>query len=187
MIKHLSTQPESPVRFSALFLLAAGFNRRIMGEPSVHTGFNRRIMKDLSLCTGFNRWPESKNASLDRLAPVLPDLAAFASIGLDLAQRLNAASAKPLGESLTLLRDSHFLDVDVPLGAGGFLRPGTIVAKLRAFATIFALSHDSHSLIKKVVDPFGGVHARGVFTMMISQNDCTKTTKLGSTSSLYNC
>jgi hypothetical protein len=105
---------------------------------------------------------ERKNASLGRLAPVLPDSAAFASSVLDLAQRLDAASAEPLGESLTLLRDPYLLDVDVPLGAGGFLRPGAIVAELRAFATFFALSHDSHSLIQKVVESFSGVHARGV-------------------------
>lgn len=134
MIKHPSPQPQSPVRFSALFLLAAGFNRRSREEALDQAGFNRR--------------PKSKNASLDRLAPVLPDSAAFASIVLDLAQRLDAACAEPLGEGVTLLRDPYLLDVDVPLGAGSFLRPGAIVAELRAFATFFALSHDSHSLIR---------------------------------------
>jgi hypothetical protein len=161
MIKQPSTQPQSPVRFSALFLLAAGFNRRIREETLDRIGFNRRIREDAGDHAGFNRWPQSKNASLGRLAPVLPD-SAFASIGLDLAQRLDAASAEPLGKGLTLLRDPYLLNVDAPLGAGSFLRPGAIIAELRAFATFFALSHDSHSLIKKVVDPFSGVHAYGV-------------------------
>jgi hypothetical protein len=172
MIKHSLAQPQSPVRFSALFLLAAGFNRRIMRDVSIRTGFNRR--------------PKSKNASLGRLAPVLPG-SAFASIGLDLAQRLDAASAEPFGEGLALLGDSHLLDVDAPLGAGGFLGPGAIVAELRAFAAIFALSHDSHSLIKKVVVPDSGVHTQRRFNRVVRHGVCTKTTTLGSTSSLHNC
>jgi hypothetical protein len=173
MIKDPLTQPQSSVRFSALFLLAAGFNRRIREDALDSAAFNRRI--------------KSKNASLSRLASVPGMSAAFASLVLGFAQRLDAASAEPLGDRLTLFEDSHLLDVDAPLRAGGFLGPGAIVAELRAFAAIFALSHDSHSLIKKVVVPDSGVHTQRRFNRVIGHGVYTKTTTLGSTSSLHNC
>jgi hypothetical protein len=86
---------------------------------------------------------ESKSASPSRLAPVLPALVILDQLSLNLAQRLNTRRTKSFRDQPAFLEDFHLLNVDVPLGAGGLLGPGPVVAELRTFAAAFALSHNN--------------------------------------------
>ena len=90
---------------------------------------------------------KSKSASPFGLTPVLL-VSANLDFTLDLVQGLNARGAKLLRHRPAILEDLNLLHVDRPLRAGRLLRPGTVVAELRAFAAVFALSHELHSQIK---------------------------------------
>jgi hypothetical protein len=99
---------------------------------------DRLLVKGISRRERVSRvGPKKQKRQPVGLTPVLPTVAA----ALDFAERLNACSAVLLGNWVALLEDLHLLDVDLPLGSGGFLGPGPVVAKLGAFTAFFTLSH----------------------------------------------
>ena len=93
-------------------------------------------------------WSEkSKSASPFGLTPVLPVSAHVDFAQLYFAQSLDARRAELLGDRPAVFEDLDLLHVDRPFRAGRLLRPGTIVAELRAFAAACTFSHESHSQI----------------------------------------
>lgn len=74
--------------------------------------------------------------------------------GLGLRKCFDAGGAHPLGSGCAVLRHFHLLNIDIPFVAGGFLRPGPVVAKLGAFAALLTLSHNSFAPLLSCVRSF---------------------------------
>jgi hypothetical protein len=74
--------------------------------------------------------------------------------GLGLRKRLNAGGTQPLGAGRAALSHFHLLNVDIPFVAGGFLRPGPVVAKLGTFAALLTLCHNSFAPLLSCVRSF---------------------------------
>jgi hypothetical protein len=74
--------------------------------------------------------------------------------GLGFGERLDAGSAEPFRGGRAAFGHFDLLNVDIPFVAGGFLRPGPVVAKLGTFTALLTLCHNSFAPLLSCVRSF---------------------------------